>query len=241
MSHENNNIGNFSSNIFAHNSSLPRKRNRIKVEEAFRTMTLKNEQEIPPPSKKRQETWYHRSTPNSPQNVSQTDSLDQLEGAFSISPPNLFSSRKEISIDDESSEATATTANTSYENIAVKQAMYSLVFGSQRPTSQKKQTRNELMPLTHVDAKIEQMIRKDRLKAMIMTGKPSHNTSAFGNSSIPERSISVCDDFNVNVGTDYSQNKPNSISLHAQDCDMNDNNNNFIRRSKSFDDLDMCM
>lgn len=247
MTHTNESVGKFNGNIFAHNSSSPRKRTRVKMEEAFRTMSLKHEHEMTSPARKRQEIWYHRDVTSSPQNVS-THALDHPDGRFSLSASSLLSRTKESSmdeddIDDENSEATATTANTTCENNAVKEVMYSLVFGSQRPVSSKKSCQslpNSLLPLTHVDAKIEKMIRKDRLKAMIMTGKPNHDSSSYGKCTISGRGISVRDDFNVNVMTDYNQNK-SSNQFFEQDCDMNGNGNSLIRRSRSFDDLDMCM
>lgn len=270
-----NNMGIFTANS---STSSPRKRNRLKMEEVFRTMSIKSEeQEISPPSRKRQELWCHRSpssdadsgsSPNT--NVFQTHSFNHpnenanLNGTLPITSPISFPTysseikplneacMEEDVDDDDSSEATPPTNNTSSEKNAVKQVMYSLVFGNQRhvPSRRKSFTppSSVLAPLNHVDAKIEQMIRKSRLQALIMTGRP--NSSQYDTSS--PNNICVRDDFIVNVSSDYgnhiagvNQFGSNGLSNESGSNMLNNGStstNSFPRqRSKSFDDLEMSM
>ena len=292
IDHSNNeNLRSTSDMIFAANSCIPspRKRSRTKMEDAFRTLSLTNEdRDFSSPSRKRHEVRSN-SYQFSSHSVEPTPAVLEINNSISRLQPSCKLNNAKMSIidcetesnhDDDSSEATATVDNTSRDNDAVKQVMYSLVFGDERrsvPTNSSCMSSSTsglvLEPLTHVDAKIEGMIRKSRLQALVMTGKPKHTfrnkrvvtcdngfessnnaKSTLSNSSI--ETMSVQDDFHVNISCTYFERNRNEsfnsnivdsqIANSMTDCEMlsqgsNDNANlthgALRRRSKSFDDL----
>ena len=222
-------IGNNNLNLFPANSPhpSPRKRTRMKMEEAFRVLSIEPEHEISVPSRKRQETFDH-SYANIPEY-----SIKEPISPLSCVSPTKGGSMVEDDIDDESSEGTTTTNNTTYGKAAVKEVMYSLAFGNKRPISSYGNT--SLAPLYHIDAKIESMIRKSRLQALVMTGKPQLCNGNHCSETFSSREAVVQDDFNVNISSD--------TMITNQDCDMSGINGQHTtrRRSKSFDDLDVSM
>lgn len=153
-----------------------RKRSRLGMEDAFRSMDINHEQpsyeEQTEPPCKRQETLREKSSPSA---VYTHFNIDNNNDNFARSNSTTTHENGETkdSVDD---------INNQHYNRTIAELRLRLPGSS---------------ALNPVDAKIEDIIRKSRLQAMIMTGRNNINSS-------PDE-VRIQDDFNVYLGnrTDF--------------------------------------